>query len=106
MAVINISKRLSINNIYHGDARVLLKKVEPRSIALSVWSPPYYVGKDYEKYLTFSEWEDLLREVIRLHVPILKEGGFLAINIADILCFKDESMPKSWRKMSHAAALT
>ena len=94
MAVINISRRLGINNIYHGDARVLLKKVEPQSIALSVWSPPYYVGKDYEKYLTFSEWEDLLREVIRLHVPILKDGGFLAINIADILCFKDDSMPK------------
>lgn len=55
MAIINISRRLSINNIYHGDARVLLKKIEPRSIALSVWSPPYYVGKDHEKYLIFSE---------------------------------------------------
>ena len=32
--------------------------------------------------------------MIKLHFPIIKPGGFLAINIADILCFKDESMPK------------
>lgn len=94
MAVINLSRHLAINDIYHGDSRVLLKKIEPESISLSIWSPPYYVGKDYEKYLTFSDWEDLLREVIRLHFSILKSGGFLAINIADILCFKDDSMPK------------
>ncbi len=94
MAVINISKYLKPNDIYHGDSRVLLKKIEPESIALSIWSPPYYVGKDYEKYLSFSDWEHLLSEVIRLHFAILKPGGFLAINIADILCFKDDSMPK------------
>lgn len=94
MAAINISGRLKINDIYHGDSRVLLRKIEPDSVALSVWSPPYYVGKDYEKYLTFSDWEELLHEVICLHFSILKPGGFLAINIADILCFKDDSMPK------------
>lgn len=94
MAVINIARHLNINDIYHGDSRVLLKKIKPESISLSIWSPPYYVGKDYEKYLTFSDWEDLLRQVIRLHFSILKPGGFLAINIADILCFKDDLMPK------------
>ena len=94
MAVINIFKYLKNNDIYHGDSRVLLKKIEPEAISLSVWSPPYYVGKDYEKYLSFAEWENLLSEVIRLHFSILKPGGFLAINIADILCFKDALMPK------------
>ena len=94
MAVINIFKYLKNNDIYHGDSRVLLKKIEPEAISLSVWSPPYYVGKDYEKYLSFAEWENLLSEVVRLHFSILKPGGFLAINIADILCFKDALMPK------------
>ena len=47
-----------------------------------------------EREYSFNEWQDLLREVVRLHQPILKQGGFLAINIADILCFRDESMPK------------
>ena len=94
MAVVNLCKHLEKNGIYHGDSRVLLKKIEPKSIALSVWSPPYYVGKGYEKHLTFPEWQDMLREVINLHFPILQPGGFLAVNIADILCFPDESMPK------------
>ncbi|TEB13440.1 DNA-methyltransferase [Pelotomaculum propionicicum] len=94
MAVIEFSKTLSPNNIYHGDARFLLKKIARESIALSVWSPPYYVGKEYEKYLTFRGWENLLKEVIKHHFPIIKPGGFLVINIADILCFKDETMPK------------
>ena len=80
--------------IYCGDARTLLKRVEPNSVALSFWSPPYFVGKSYEKALSFQEWQDLLREVIRLHFPIIKPGGFLVINSADILAFPDEGMPR------------
>lgn len=94
MAIINLTKNLSPNEIYYGDSRILLKRIDSKSIALSVWSPPYYVGKDYEKDLTFEEWKNLLRDVIKNHFTIIKPGGFLAINIADILCFKDESMPK------------
>lgn len=94
MAVINLSDNLKPNDIYCGDSRILLKKIDTDSVALSVWSPPYYVGKDYEKDLTFEAWKHLLRDVIKSHFPIIKPGGFLAINIADILCFKDESMPK------------
>lgn len=44
--------------------------------------------------MTFEDWCDLLRSVIRLHYPILIPGGFLAINIGDILCFKDPEMPR------------
>jgi site-specific DNA-methyltransferase (adenine-specific) len=59
-----------------------------------VWSPPYFVGKDYESHLSFEDWQVLLRSVIGLHYPIIKAGGFLVVNIADILCFKDSSMPR------------
>jgi hypothetical protein len=85
---------LTINEVHHGDARVLLERVQTESIALSVWSPPYYVGKSYESALSFDDWQGLLREVIAAHFTILKPGGFLVINIADILCFKDPGMPK------------
>ena len=87
-------KCLEVNKIYTGDARKLLPKIHPRSIALSIWSPPYFVGKKYEANLKFEDWKSLLATVIRLHFPIIKQGGFLVINIADILCFKDESMPR------------
>ena len=85
---------LKVNEIHLGDARDLLPQIEPNSIALAVWSPPYFVGKEYEAYLTFEDWKNLLETVVELHFPIIKPGGFLAINIADILCFKDSSMPR------------
>lgn len=85
---------LRVNEIYQGDAAKLLSRIQTESIALSVWSPPYFVGKSYESGTSFEGWRTLLREVIAGHFAVVKPGGFLVINIADILCFKDESMPK------------
>ena len=85
---------LEENSVHHGDARDLLGRVAPDSVALSVWSPPYFVGKEYESDLSFEDWNAMLESVIHLHFPITRLGGFLVINIADILCFRDPSMPK------------
>ena len=85
---------LQTNEVYLGDARDLLPHIRPNSIAVSVWSPPYFVGKSYEEGTTFTGWQDMLRDVIRLHFPLIIPGGFLVVNIADILCFRDESMPR------------
>ncbi len=82
------------NAIYCGDACELLQRGHPASVALSFWSPPYCVGKTYEKELTFPSWQGLLKEVIALHYEIIKPGGFLAINIADILSFSDPDTPR------------
>lgn len=85
---------LIVNSIYCGDSRELLRRITPESIALSFWSPPYFLEKDYEKNETYDSWQSLLNTVITLHFDILKPGGFLVINIADILSFRDESMPR------------
>lgn len=89
-----VARPLALNEIHHGDARELIRRIEPNSIAVSVWSPPYFVGKSYELGMSFDEWQCLLRDVIRAHWRCLKPGGFLVINISDILCFRDPSMPK------------
>ena len=85
---------LQIDEIHAGDALELLPRIEPNSIALSVWSPPYFLGKEYEAHLDFDGWQALLSSVIARHFPIIKPGGFLAINIADILVFRDPAMPR------------
>jgi site-specific DNA-methyltransferase (adenine-specific) len=86
---------LAVNQIHHGDCRTLLPRIERESVACSIWSPPYFVGKQYEAYLdTFEDWKVLIRDVIRLHFDIIKPGGFLVVNIADILCFYDPGMPR------------
>jgi DNA modification methylase len=89
------SHGLAINEIHHGDCRELLPLIEKNSIACSVWSPPYFLGKQYETYLaTFEDWKTLIRSVISLHFDIIRPGAFLVVNIADILCFDDPDMPK------------
>ncbi len=86
---------LAINEIHHGDCRELLSYIEKDSIACSVWSPPYFLGKQYEAYLkSFEEWQLLISAVVQLHFYIVKPGGFLVVNIADILCFNDPDMPR------------
>jgi len=88
------SNPLAVNAVHKGDARVLLDRIQNDSISLSVWSPPYFVGKSYESYLDFAGWQDLIRQTISGHFAAIKPGGFLVINIADILCFKDPGMPR------------
>jgi len=86
---------LLINEVHHGDCRELLRRIDKESIACSIWSPPYFVGKQYEAYLkSFGEWQELISTVIRLHFDLIKPGAFLVVNIADILCFNDPDMPR------------
>ena len=84
----------AFNRILTGDARVRLAQLPDASVDLSFWSPPYYVGKSYERHLSFDDWRELLRDVIHRHRRIVKPGGFLVVNIGDILCFPDPAMPK------------
>jgi DNA modification methylase len=85
---------LKINKVHQGFSQSLIPKIEKESVALSFWSPPYFVGKEYEKEETYESWQLMLKDVISAHYDALKPGGFMVINIADILCFKDESIPK------------
>lgn len=85
---------LATYEVHQGDSVELMYRIEPDSVALSVWSPPYNVGKDYEAGRSTEDWEQLLAEVIQGHLHALKPAGFCAINIADILCYPDELMPR------------
>lgn len=85
---------LAVNTVHAGDSLQLIHRLEADSVALSFWSPPYFVGKEYERDLDFQGWQDLIRGVIEGHFAALKPGGFMVINIADILAFADEAMPR------------
>ena len=71
----SVAHPLRPGRIYAGDARTLLRRVAPGSVALSFWSPPYFVGKSYEADLTFDAWQRLLETVIALHAPVLAPGS-------------------------------
>ena len=85
---------LKHNTLHEGYAQSKMLEIESGSVALSFWSPPYFVGKDYEENETYDSWQALLKTVVENHSTVLKPGGFMVINIADILSFKDKAMPK------------
>jgi len=85
---------LEPNRIYCGRSEELMNQIEPDSVTLSFWSPPYFVGKEYEAGETYESWQHMLKTIIKLHSHVLKPGGFMVINIADIIAFKDETIPK------------
>ena len=81
-------------DIVRADAREAMGRMRARSADLSFWSPPYFVGKSYERHLDFAGWQELVAGVVRAHVRVLKPGGFMAVNIGDILSFEDPAMPR------------
>lgn len=44
---------LQAGQIVNGDARTVLARIQPATVDLSFWSPPYWVGKSYEQHLDF-----------------------------------------------------
>ena len=55
-----------------------------RSVHLMVTSPPYNVGKDYDKDLTLAEYLGFLRRVWAEVQRVLAPGGRACINIANL----------------------
>lgn len=85
---------VSSGSLFLGDCRDIIPTISENSVSLSVWSPPYCVGKEYERGVTYDEWANMLSDVLHAHARILKPGGFCAVNIGDILCYQDAEMPR------------
>ena len=84
---------LSPNTIACGKAEDLMKRVPKQSVALSIWSPPYNIGKEYESGQSYPQWMEMMNSIIHQHKRILKDGGFMVVNINDMLFFEDKKMP-------------
>ena len=85
---------IEIDQIYNEDCLEGMKRIDDASVDCVVTSPPYFVDKEYEHGTTYDGWQSLLQDFIAQSARVLKPGGFMVINIADILTFKDEQMPR------------
>jgi len=75
---INISNRFNSKEkviLYHGSCLDLLKDIPDKSIQLVVTSPPYNIGKEYEKKIKIDEYVYQQSEVIRECVRVVKDQG-------------------------------
>ena len=72
-----------LNKIILGDSRNM-NEIPDNSVHLIVTSPPYNVGKDYEKEQLLVDWIDLMEQVLSECKRVVVSGGRIAINVANI----------------------
>lgn len=59
--------------LYEGDCRELIKQIPAVTVKLIVTSPPYNIGKPYEKRLALDQYLEQQKEVISKCVEVLHE---------------------------------
>src|SRR3989338_1142152 len=61
-----------------------MKELPDNSVHLMITSPPYNVGKEYDKDLSLEEYLTLLRNVFKEVKRVLVTGGRVCINVANL----------------------
>ena len=69
--------------LYEGDTLGLLRTIPDDSMSLVVTSPPYNLGKVYEKRSTMDDYIGFQRQVINECVRVLKDGGSICWQIGN-----------------------
>jgi len=72
-----------VNQIYHRSS-THMQELPDNSVHLSITSPPYNVGKEYDEDLTEAEYRELLISVWKEGYRVLVPGGRACINVANI----------------------
>ncbi len=67
--------------IYNGDSIQLLEKIQNKIIDLTVTSPPYNIGKEYESILSVEDYVDWSERWISGVYKITKNQGAMLLNV-------------------------
>jgi site-specific DNA-methyltransferase (adenine-specific) len=73
----------NLNKVFCRDS-VRMDELPNYSVHLVVTSPPYNVGKDYDKDLSMNEYRSLLRRIFKEIFRVLVHGGRACINLANL----------------------
>jgi adenine-specific DNA-methyltransferase len=79
--------------IFQGDRLQLLEEIPDAAAQLIVTSPPYNIGKSYEKRLAFAEYLKLQRDTLKESVRILNPKGSLCWQVGNHIGKDGEVFP-------------
>ena len=88
---VNISKKFSLDDqivVYPGDCLDLMKSIPDGALQLIVTSPPYNIGKEYEKKLNLHNYLDQQAAVIKECVRVLPDKGSICWQVGLIIIFQ------------------
>src|SRR5258708_3208203 len=71
--------------VYPGDCLDLLTVIPAKSLQLIVTSPPYNLGKEYEKKLDLDDYVNQQRAVITESVRVLKDSGSICWQVGNFV---------------------
>ncbi|GAH63904.1 unnamed protein product, partial [marine sediment metagenome] len=73
----------NIATLYYGDCLKFLDQIEKGSIQLIITSPPYNIGKEYEKKLNIGEYVSQQTQVINECIRVLKKRGSICWEVGN-----------------------
>jgi len=79
-----------IEDVYFKDSRNMAE-IPEKSIHLIVTSPPYGIGKEFEKNYSFETMFEETKEVFKECARVLVPGGIMAVNFMDLQDFKKKN---------------
>lgn len=71
--------------VFKGDCRRLLSEIPDKTVQLVVTSPPYNIGKQYEKRLKLEQYIEQQAEVIRECVRVLRDSGSICWQVGNFV---------------------
>jgi len=72
-----------LNRVFYKSSEKM-RELPDNSVHLMVTSPPYNVGKEYDKNLTLKEYREFLKRVWKEVKRVLVPGGRVCINVANL----------------------
>mgnify|MGYP000184111045 FL=1 len=89
----------SLRNIVAlGDCEEILTELPAQSVDLVFTSPPYYNARpEYSEFLSYEDYLDKMRRVIRQVHRVLNEGRFFVINVSPVLIRRPNRQGQSRR---------
>lgn len=78
---------------FKGDIRKLLKAIPEETVQLIITSPPYNLGKEYEKRQELNKYIAEQKEIIDLCVPLLTDSGSICWQVGNYISPQSEVTP-------------